>query len=141
MVLLASDHAGFELKENIKRFLKEKGIDFQDLGTNSTESTDYPIYAKKMAELMKDDEYKGILICGTGIGMSIAINRFSHIRGALCKDNNAVELSRKHNNSNVLILAGRDDYAKENYQSMVNIFLTTEFEGGRHQGRLDMLNN
>jgi len=141
MVLLASDHAGFELKENIKRFLKEKGIDFQDLGANSTESTDYPIYAKKMAELMKDDEYKGILICGTGIGMSIAVNRFSHIRGALCKDNNAVELSRKHNNSNVLILAGRDDYTKENYQSMVDIFLTTEFEGGRHQGRLDMLNN
>lgn len=139
MILLASDHAGFELKENVKLYLNEKGIAFKDLGTNKKESTDYPIYAKKMAEEM-NSQSKGILICGTGIGMSIAINRFSHIRGALCKDCNVVELSRKHNDSNVLILAGRDNYIKENYQSMIEIFLKTEFEGGRHQRRVDMLN-
>ena len=141
MLYLASDHAGFELKEKVAQFLRKEKIEFEDLGTNSKDSVDYPVYAKKMAQNMIEKDDRGILICGSGIGMSIAINRFSHIRGALCYDTTAVELSRKHNNSNVLILAGRRRKTNLFYKRMINAFFKTEFEKGRHLKRVEQLSN
>ncbi len=140
MIVLASDHAGFELKEKIKKYLAKQNLEFVDLGTTDTKSVDYPLYAKKMAEYIKNEkDAKGILICGTGIGMSIAINRYNFIRGALCKDTNTAKLSRQHNDANVLILAGRSKLTKLIYKKMVKTFLCTQFLGDRHQRRVDML--
>lgn len=142
MVILASDHAGYVLKEKVKDYLTKCGINYIDLGTNSEESVDYPIFANKMAETLKDDAKDfGILICGSGIGMSIAINRHKHIRGALCCDVNTATLARQHNNANVLILAGRNKKTNLRYKKMIDAFLNTNFEGGRHQRRVDMLSN
>lgn len=139
MLYLASDHAGFDLKEKIVKHLKKNNIEFEDLGTNSRQSVDYPNYAKKLAEKIKDENDKGILICGSGIGMSIAVNRFKHIRGALCYDLLAVNLSRKHNDSNVLILPGRRFKTKIQYKKLIKEFLSVEFEGGRHLKRIEQL--
>ena len=140
MIVLASDHAGFKLKEKIKKHLQKLNLEFEDLGTTDTNSVDYPIYAKKMALYMKDRaETKGILICGTGIGMSIAINRFYYIRGALCKDKKTAILCRQHNDANVLILAGRNKGTMLHYRKIVKAFLNTKFLGDRHQRRVDML--
>ncbi len=142
MIVLASDHAGFILKEKVKKYLTKQKIAYVDLGTDSNESVDYPVYAKKMAEYMLENKNsQGILICGTGIGMSIAINRFKHIRGALCHNKQTAKLSREHNNANVLILAGRSKKTLISYKSLVKAFLTTKFLGGRHQKRVDMLSN
>ena len=132
-IFIASDHAGFRLKE----FLK-KHFELIDLGTDSESSCDYPIFAKKLAEKI-NGENCGILICGTGIGMSIAANRFSHIRAALCVNETMAELARQHNDANVLVLGARIIF-EDTALKCVEKFLSTDFEGGRHQRRISLIN-
>ncbi len=138
-IAVGSDHAGYELKEKIEAYLKEKGRDIEDYGTNGNDSVDYPDFAVAVAEsVSKGRMDRGILICGTGIGMSIAANKFPHVRAALCYDVYSAEMSRKHNNANILVLAGRVlDSAVA--LKMVDAWLSTEFEGGRHKNRLDKI--
>ncbi len=131
---IASDHAGFELKEAIKKHLAER-IEVIDLGTNSTESVDYPDFAEKLARNLEE---RGILICGTGIGMSIVANKFPGVRAALCHDEFTAKMSRKHNDANVLVI-GSKVVNKDAALKIVDVWLSTEFEGGRHQRRLDKL--
>ena len=138
MIFIGSDHGGFELKEKIKAFLKEKGVEFEDLGTFSEESCDYPDIAKAVAQKVAQTNSKGILICGTGIGMSIAANKVKGIRCALCHDAYTAEYSRKHNNANIIAFGGRTT-GVEIAKQMVEIFLEEEFEGGRHKRRIDKI--
>ena len=139
MIALGCDHGGLEIKNAIIEDLKAKGIDFIDLGTTTTDSVDYPIYAKKVCEeIISGRCEKGILCCGTGIGMSIAANKVRGIRAAVLSDSFSAEMTRRHNNTNVLCLGGRViDSAKA--VELANIFLTTEYEGGRHDKRVAML--
>lgn len=134
-VALASDHAGFGLKEIIKEHLSGRGVTPLDLGTDSVQSVDYPDYARKVCEaVLSGSSDKGILICGTGLGMSMMANRYKGIRGALCHDHFTARAARSHNDSNVLILGGRIlgmDLARE----IVDTWLDTPFEGGRHERR------
>ncbi len=138
-IFLSSDHAGFELKEKVKVFLIENNLDYEDLGCASLEPVDYPDYAKILSKKIKDkNNSKGILFCGTGIGISMAANRFPHIRAALCTSVEMASKSRKHNDANVLALGGRiieDKIAIE----IVKEFLHTEFEAGRHSLRVDKI--
>lgn len=138
-VALASDHAGVELKEILKSELAARGIETLDLGTNSTESVDYPDYGKALAEAVAAGRAgRGVAVCGSGIGISIAANRIPGVRAALCHDSLDARLSRLHNNANVLALGARTtgiDVARD----CLAAFLDTEFEGGRHQGRVDKL--
>ncbi|MBY0408255.1 MAG: ribose 5-phosphate isomerase B [Rickettsiales bacterium] len=133
---LASDHAGVALKSVLAEDARRLGWDVKDLGPGDTQSVDYPDYAKKLCDAMKADEAAlGVLICGSGIGMSMAANRFAHIRAALCHNGLSAQLARKHNDANVLCLGARligVDVARDCQHQ----FLTTEFEGGRHAGRL-----
>ena len=133
-IFIASDHAGFELKEYLKNH-----FDLLDLGTNNNTSCDYPVFAKKLCNQIKEND-RGILICGTGIGMSIAANRFKNIRAALCFNGEMAVLSRQHNDANVLVLGARIISA-ETAHNCVEKFLSTNFEGGRHQRRLELINN
>ncbi len=139
IIFVSSDHGGFYLKEQICSFLKNDKYDFIDLGTNSAESVDYPDYSNILALKLKNNKNStGILFCGTGIGMSIAANRHEHIRAALCTDTNMASLSRKHNDSNVIVIGGRTtstNLAKE----MIKTFLSTKFEQGRHLFRVNKL--
>ena len=136
MLYLASDHAGFQLKTKIIEYLKRKGIDFNDLGTNSNERTDFPKYAKLLTDAVAQNESnRGILICGTGIGMSIAANRNPKIRAALCMDETFASLARRHNDANVLCLSGRFTSPRKAIK-IIKVFLTTDFEGGRHARRI-----
>lgn len=138
-IYLASDHAGAVLKDRICEQLAKSGYDVTDLGTNGSESVDYPDYAASLAQAMlRDTGAKGILICGSGIGISIAANRFSHIRAALVTDVTAARLSRQHNDANVLALGERLTGVAVALDC-VDAFLTTDFEGGRHQRRVDKL--
>lgn len=138
-LLIASDHAGVTLKAELKHELQALGIATQDLGTHSTESVDYPDYAAEMAKLIKDGKAeRGVLICGSGIGMSIAANRHKHIRAALVQSGLEAKLARKHNNANILCLGARI-IGGERAKDALHAFLKTEFEGGRHQKRLDKL--
>ncbi len=140
MIFIASDHAGVNLKEKVKKYLSKLNLEFIDLGTNSTVSVDYPFYAKLLAEnVLKAENGIGILICGTGIGMSIAVNRFKKIRGALCRTARNAYFSRLHNDANVLVLGGRDRMTCLNYKKIIKYFLNTHFEGGRHQRRIDLI--
>ena len=136
-VVLASDHAGFGLKEIIKEHLSGRGLTLVDLGTDSTQSVDYPDYARKVCEaVLTGSTVKGILICGTGLGMSMVANRHQGIRGALCHDHFTARAARSHNDSNVLILGGRilgTDLARE----IVDTWLDTRFEGERHLKRIN----
>lgn len=138
-IALASDHAGFDLKTSVAKELSEK-YNVVDLGCdNSQISVDYPDFAKKLAEkIIKKEADFGILICGSGIGVSIAANRFKEIRAALCHNQKTSELARKHNNANVLCLGARM-IEKEIAIDAVNVFLNTEFEGGRHIARVEKL--
>ena len=133
---IGSDHGGFELKEYIKNHLEKQGIKYIDYGTNSTESVDYPDYGKKVAEAVVGGEVdRAIVICGTGIGISIACNKVKGIRCALCGDTYSARMSRAHNNANILALGGRVigmDLAVE----IVNAWLNSEFEAGRHEKRV-----
>jgi ribose 5-phosphate isomerase B len=138
-IVLASDHAGFFLKEKIKDFLVKEGHTVIDVGTNSSVSVDYPEYGFKAIEkLLNGEAERGILICGTGIGMSIVANRFPGIRAALCHEPFSAQMARRHNDANVLVLGGRligDGMAIE----IVKTFLSTDFEGGRHERRLNLI--
>ena len=138
-IALASDHAGYEFKDALAAYLKEKGYDVIDLGTNSGESVDYPVYAKKLCtSILSGECERGILVCGTGIGMSIAANRHKGIRAALCTIPEYAKLAREHNNANVLCLGARF-IALEEAKKITDVFLETEFLGGRHQNRVNQL--
>ena len=138
-IFLSSDHGGFELKEIVKSFLIDNNFEYEDLGCSSLEPVDYPDYAKLLSKKIKDkNNSKGILFCGTGIGISMAANRFPHIRAALCTSVEMASKSRKHNDANVLALGGRileDKLALE----IVKEFLQTEFEAGRHSLRVNKI--
>lgn len=137
-IAIGSDHGGFEYKEEIIKHLKEKGYEnIIDCGTYSKDSCDYPIIAKEVAKKVVSKEAdKGILICGTGIGMSIAANKVKGIRAALCGDTFSARATRAHNNSNILCL-GERVIGIELAFDIVDIWLKTDFEGGRHQRRID----
>jgi ribose 5-phosphate isomerase B len=137
-VYIASDHAGYPLKQVIvKEFLSKKGINFQDLGTNSEKSVDYPKFAKKLSKKINKTSM-GILICGSGIGVSISANRHKHIRASLCHNVNSAKMTRKHNDSNVICLQGRP-FVKKKIFAMLNAYFDTEFEEGRHTRRVEQL--
>jgi ribose 5-phosphate isomerase B len=137
-VYIASDHAGYPLKQVIvKEFLSKKGINFQDLGTNSEKSVDYPKFAKKLSKKINKTSM-GILICGSGIGVSISANRHKHIRASLCHNVNSAKMTRKHNDSNVICLQGRP-FVKKKIFAMLNAYFDTEFEEGRHTRRVRQL--
>ena len=137
---IASDHAGYELKKKITAFLLEQGWQVEDLGPNNADSVDYPDFGSKLAESVSQGKIlRGIAICGTGIGMSIVVNRFSGVRGTLCADLYTARLCREHNDSNILILGSRV-VGEGLAQEIVRTWLETEFEGGRHQRRLDKIN-
>ena len=138
-IFLSSDHGGFDLKECIKDFLKNNDYDFEDLGCDSLNPVDYPDHAKALAKkLIINNQFRGILFCGTGIGISMAANRFSHIRAALCTNVEMASKSRKHNNANVLALGGRI-LKKSLAIDIVKEFLNTEFENGRHTLRVNKI--
>jgi ribose 5-phosphate isomerase B len=137
-VYIASDHAGYPLKEAIiKEFLSKESINFQDLGTNSEKSVDYPKFAKKLCKKINKTSM-GILICGSGIGVSISANRHNHIRASLCHNVNSAKMTRKHNDSNVICLQGRP-FVKKKIFAMLNAYFDTEFEEGRHKRRVEQL--
>lgn len=133
---VGSDHGGFALKEEIKNYLVELGYEVKDYGTNNEESVDYPEYGKKVARAVVAEEvHRGIVVCGTGIGISLAANKVEGIRCALCSDTYSAKMSRQHNNANMLALGGRVlgvDLAKD----VVKAWLDSEFEGGRHERRV-----
>lgn len=139
-IIIGSDHGGFDLKNAIVQHVKEMGFETDDVGCNSLESCDYPFYAKKVSDKVAGGEGRGILLCGTGLGMSIAANRNPKIRAALCSNEYMARMSRSHNNANILVLGARVlgiGLALE----IVDVWLKTEFEGGRHQKRLDMIDH
>ncbi len=137
-IYIASDHAGFDLKEILIKEFKKLNIEFIDLGTDSKESVDYPDFANKLSEKIKKDSDFGILICGSGIGISIAANRHKNIRAALCNSAKSAKLSRAHNNANVLCLGARLIKEKPAF-SISKAFLSSEFEGDRHAKRVEKL--
>lgn len=138
-VILGADHGGFELKEKIKKHLSAKGVEVIDKGTYNTDSVDYPSYGHLVGEAVVNKEGDfGIVVCGTGIGISIATNKIKGVRCALCHNTTTARLTREHNDANVLALGGRvlgDVLALE----MVDVFLNTEFEGGRHLNRIEKI--
>ncbi len=139
MIALGCDHGGLEIKNAIIEELKKKGVEYVDLGTTTTDSVDYPVYAKKICdEVVSGRCEKGILCCGTGIGMSIAANKVRGIRAAVLSDAFSAEMTRRHNNSNVLCLGGRVINSAKAVE-LANIFLETPYEGGRHDKRVAML--
>lgn len=139
MLVIGSDHGGLELKEAVKAVLISRGIDVDDYGTDKSDSVDYPDFAEKVAGAVSRGEAdQGILVCGTGIGMSIAANKFPGVRAALVTDEFMAQMAKEHNNANVLVLGGRVlqvDLALK----MVNVWLETAYAGGRHQLRLDKI--
>lgn len=138
-IVIGSDHGGFRYKESIIDYLKARNIEFFDVGTYTLESCDYPEIAKKTAKKVASGEFnRGILICGTGIGMSIAANKVGGIRAALCSDTYSARVSRAHNNANILCL-GERVIGEHLALDIVDIWLKTGFEGGRHKRRVDML--
>ena len=140
-IAIASDHGGSDLKEKIVELLKEKNLEITDYGVDNPESVDYPDYGIKVARAVSEgDAERGILSCGTGIGMSIVANKFPNVRAALCYDMYTARMSRLHNDANILVLGGRV-LDKEIALLMVDVWLRTDFEGGRHQRRLDKISN
>jgi len=139
VVAIASDHAGVELKALVKAELEGMGLSVVDLGTQGTDSVDYPDFADAVAAALKNGKAaQGVLICGTGIGISMAANRHRHIRAAVCHDAASARLTRAHNDANVLALGARL-IGPEAARDCVRTFFTTAFEGGRHQRRIDKL--
>ncbi len=139
-IAIASDHGGFDLKESVIAHLLNTGWEVDDLGPHDGESVDYPDYGIKLAEAVAERKVeRGIVICGTGIGMSIVVNRYPGIRGTLCSDVFTAKLCREHNDSNILIMGGRV-IGRGLAAEIVNTWLNTPFEGGRHQRRLDKIN-
>lgn len=138
-IYIACDHGGYALKEQLVKTLLDH-VEWVDLGTDSEERTDFPIYANKMAEILKDapKDQKAVLICGSGIGISIAANRHKWVHAALCVNEEMAKLAREHNNANVLVLGGRFiDF--DEAEKCLNAFLNTEFGGGRYAERFDMI--
>lgn len=139
MLLLGSDHGGFPLKEAVKELLNKRGIDFEDCGTINGESVDYPDFGEKVASGVSTGKAeKGLLFCGTGIGMSIVANKFPRVRAALVTDVFMARMAKEHNNANILVLGGRVLDSKK-AKRMVAAWLDAAFEGGRHQERLDKI--
>jgi ribose 5-phosphate isomerase B len=138
-VVLGSDHAGYPMKEKVKTFLEELGVAFEDVGTHDEASVDYTDFGKKVGRSVSDGTFeRGILICGTGLGMSMIANRFRGVRAALANDLFSAIMSRRHNDSNILVMGGRligDTLARQ----LVKAWLETPFEGGRHQRRLEKM--
>jgi ribose 5-phosphate isomerase B len=138
-IAIASDHAGIDLKAALAKHLQALGFAVEDHGTNSTESVDYPDYAQKIAaEIIAQKAALGILICGSGVGMSIAANRFTGIRAALCHSEEIAKLAREHNDANILVLGARF-LDLRTAQAITDIFLQTNFSGGRHANRVSKL--
>jgi ribose 5-phosphate isomerase B len=135
-LLIASDHAGFELKERLKKALSRLQVPFEDLGTTSTDSVDYPDYARKVAEAVSQGKAeRGLLVCGSGQGMAMTANRYPRVRAAVAVDEEMARLSREHNDANVLALGGRlIDHDRA--ESILKTWLETPFAGGRHEGRV-----
>ncbi len=139
MIALGSDHVGFELKEPIRAYLEERGVAVRDLGTFSRERTDYPEYARRVAQAVSAGECEmGILFCGTGVGISIAANKMRGIRAVVCSEPYSARLSRQHNNTNILCLGSRV-VGLELAKMIVDEWLAAQFEGGRHAARVDMI--
>ncbi len=139
MIVIGSDHGGLELKTAVCELLSAKGVEYTDLGTNDGTSVDYPDFAAKVAQsIVSGDAKEGILICGTGIGMSIAANKFPGIRAALVHDEFTAQMAREHNNANILVMGGRILTPDEG-RKLVEIWLEADYEGGRHQNRLDKI--
>jgi ribose 5-phosphate isomerase B len=136
-LFIASDHAAFLQKQVLVEYLKDR-FEVVDLGTHSEESVHYPDYGKKLAHAVIENDGRGIALCGSGIGISIAVNRFRKIRGALCRDVDDAKMARLHNDANVLCLGGRKTSIDE-LKKIVETWLTTSFEGGRHKLRTEML--
>jgi len=138
-IALAADHAGFEEKENIKRTLDEIGIAYDDMGTDSGDSVDYPDFARKVADAVSSGEYEqGLLICGSGTGMAIAANKVHGVRAAVAWRPDIARLAREHNNANVLALPARFTTGEEAAE-IIKAWFSAEFEGGRHQQRVDKI--
>ena len=138
-IALGADHAGVVLKEQIKKLLDERGVPYEDFGTHSTDSVDYPDYAALVAkDVVSGAAGRGVLVCGTGIGMAIAANKFHGIRAAPVVDEASARLSREHNNANIIALGARIT-ATEEAKELLRIFLDTDYQGGRHQRRLDKI--
>lgn len=139
MIIIGSDHGGYRLKEELKRYLDEKEISYKDLGTNSELSVDYPNIAKSVCkEVQKDKQNKGILICRSGYGMAMVANKFRGIRSAPCFNEQSAKFSKLHNNTNVLAL-GADYITTNEAICILRMWLATEFEGGRHSHRLELV--
>ncbi len=139
MFTIASDHGGLALKAAVKKFLQEANIECRDLGTFNNDSVDYPDFGEKVArEVSEKKVEKGILICGTGIGMSIVANKFPGVRAALINDEFTARMSKEHNDANIIVMGGRV-LTPENACRMVHVWLAADFEGGRHQKRLDKI--
>lgn len=137
---IASDHAGIEMKTYIKELLESKGYEVKDLGPNTKNRVDYPDFAKKVCEsVLSDKSSKGILICGSGIGMSMSANKFDGIRAALCHNEYSARMARKHNDANILCLGERVS-GFGMIESILNAWDKASFEGGRHEGRVEKIN-
>lgn len=139
MLVVGSDHGGYALKMAVLEMLRERAVDCADFGTDSSDSVDYPDFAAKVASAVSSGKAElGILICGTGIGMSITANKFSGVRAALVHDEFTAQMAREHNNANILAMGGRV-LTSDQGKRLVEIWLDAEFEGGRHQNRLDKI--
>ena len=139
MIAIGSDHGGFELKEELKKTLEEKGLEYKDFGAYSTDKVDYPLVAKEVSKSVQTKECeKGILICRSGYGMAMVANKFKGVRSAPCFETRAAQFSRLHNDTNVLAL-GADYVTVDEAKEILKTWLTTEFEGGRHKERLDLV--
>ena len=134
-IIIASDHAGYALKEHVKKVLLKIKLLLKDVGTKSYDKVDYPDYAHKLSKLIKNNSTVGVLICGSGQGMIMTANKHKNIRAALCYDVKSTKLSRLHNDANIITLGSRL-ISKKNAIKYVNIFLKTKFEGGRHKKRI-----
>lgn len=138
-IAIGNDHVAVGMKEHIKRHLEEKGFEVIDFGTNSEERCDYPVYGKKVAEAVTSGNCDfGVLICGTGVGISLAANKVKGIRAVVCSEPYTVRLSRQHNNTNILAFGARV-IGTATAEMIVDEFFGAEFEGGRHQKRIDMI--
>ncbi len=139
IIAIASDHAGYKLKEAITKHFEQQGYDFKDFGTFSEESVDYPDFAHKLAQSIQKGDYdRGIALCGSGNGISMAANKHNGVRAALCWNEEIAELARKHNDANVCSLPARYVSEEEAF-NVISVFLHTDFEGGRHQRRVEKI--
>ena len=136
-IIIGCDHAAYQLKEKIKEFMVSKGYSVEDVGTHSESSVDYPDFGAQVASKVSNGTYqRGILMCGTGLGMSMVANKYSDVRAALCTEPFSAVMSRRHNDSNILVLGGRITGEELAYE-IVDIWLKTAFDGGRHQSRIE----